>query len=149
MANIDVVKAKIQRILVEELELNVMLRPGGIEVKFESTAVHVIVGESGEGENARVLITIFAPMLYAVPESPEVYKWIATEGGSYNFGHALWRADDEHPDKGTIVFRHVLLGDYLDSAELSIAFMLIASTAEGLDDELKAKFGGLRRVDLG
>lgn len=148
MANIDVVKAKVQRILVEELELTVMLRPGSLEARFESTSVQVIVAETGEGDAARIFITIFSPMLVAVPESPEVYKWIATEGGSYNFGHASWRPDDEEPGKGTILFSHVLLGDYLDNAELSTAFMFLTSTVENLDDELKAKFGGLRWVDL-
>ena len=44
--------------------------------------------------------------------------------------------------RGTLVLRHTLLADYLDEPELSNAVRAIAFTADEIDNELKAKFGG-------
>ena len=46
-------------------------------------------------------------------------------------------------DEGiTVTFSHNLLGDYLDAEELMYAVGGVASSADELDDELVAKFGG-------
>lgn len=147
MADLDVVKAKVQRILVEDLELKVMLGSDLLEVRLDSALVRVNTYKSGDGDDDAVLIDTFSPMLFGVPETPEVLKWIATEGASYKFGHARWIADPETPGSGTIIFTHVLLGDFLDSDELKTAFVLLATTAEELDDQLMATFGGSRATD--
>ena len=41
-------------------------------------------------------------------------------------------------------FSQRLLGDYLDEEELTHTVVAIAGTADILDDELQAKFGGKR-----
>ena len=56
MSNFAIVKDKVQRILVDDMELDVRLISEGYQVRFESTAVNIRVFEQGEGDNARVLI---------------------------------------------------------------------------------------------
>ena len=53
----------------------------------------------------------------------------------------------EKEGKFTLWLTHSLLGDYLDIEELKSAVATMANTADRLDDELKAKFGGERYDD--
>lgn len=147
MGNAALVRDKVQRILVDDMELNVRLNSGGYQVPFQSTAVNIRVFEQGEGDSSRVLVKMWAPILRDVKEDPEMFRWIATEGTSYLFGNACWNPDPERPGFGMISFDHTLLGDYLDSAELRGALAALAVTANDLDDELQPRFGGLRFVD--
>ena len=147
MGNAAIVKDKIQRILVDDMELEVRLISGGYQVPFESTAVNIRVIEQGEGDDARVLLKMLAPVLRNVQETPDLFRWIATEGTSYLFGNACWNPDPDRPGYGMISFDHTLLGDFLDSAELRGALGAVAVTANDLDDELQPRFGGQRFVD--
>lgn len=147
VSNIAVVKDKVQRILVDDMELDVRLISEGYQVRFESTAVNIRVFEQGEGDSARVLIKMWAPVVRNVGESPELFRWIATEGTSYLFGNACWNPDPNRPGFGMVSFDYALLGDYLDGPELRGALAAVAVTADELDDELQQKFGGQRFID--
>ena len=111
MGNAALVRDKVQRILVDDMELNVRLNSGGYQVPFQSTAVNIRVFEQGEGDSSRVLVKMWAPILRDVKEDPEMFRWIATEGTSYLFGNACWNPDPERPGFGMISFDHTLLGD--------------------------------------
>ena len=52
------------------------------------------------------------------------------------------------PSRREAWFEHVVLGDDLDPGELETAIEIVASTADGHDDELAAAFGGRRYADL-
>jgi len=52
------------------------------------------------------------------------------------------------PSRREAWFEHVVLGDDLDPDELETAIEIVASTADGHDDELAAAFGGRRYADL-
>jgi hypothetical protein len=55
----------------------------------------------------------------------------------------------DYEDKGKvqIIFEVTIPGDNLDPGELKQALVAVAITADVLDDELKAKFGGMRVED--
>jgi hypothetical protein len=46
-------------------------------------------------------------------------------------------------------FQHAVLGDDLDMVEFEAAIEVVATTADGSDDALVERFGGLRYADLG
>ena len=79
-------------------------------------------------------------MLCGVPLTPELYKWVATEGQAYFFGHP--GVVERENGLGDIHFRHNLLGDFLDPEELKWGVLALGDTADDLDDELQARFGG-------
>jgi len=47
-----------------------------------------------------------------------------------------------------VIFEVSLPGDTIDPGELKQGLIAVASAADDLDDELKAKFGGKRIEDL-
>jgi hypothetical protein len=49
---------------------------------------------------------------------------------------------------GILGFEHAILGDHLDAPELHQAVAAVGFTADRLDDELQARFGGKRLADL-
>lgn len=150
MATTEQTWAKVQRLLTGPLGLNISMGSDNIQVRFAdtSTAVNINVkdwGTNREGD-PETLVQIWAPVLRDVRPSPEVYEWIAREGGSYFFGHV--RAVDG-PEAGTVVLimSHTLLGDFLDARELEAALYGILGSADQLDDTLKERFGGKRWSD--
>lgn len=148
MSSAAAVRDKVQRILVEEMDVEARLIPDGFQVPYASTAVNIRVIEQGDGEpSARVLVSLSAPTLRHVKASPELFEWIATEGGTYFFGHAIWTQYSDEPGLGIVTFEHTLLGDFLDTAELAGALVALANTSDDLDDELQKRFGGKRFVD--
>jgi len=46
-----------------------------------------------------------------------------------------------------ILFKHTLLGDYLDPDEIEAAVILVAFSADDIDDEIAKLFGGTRFSD--
>ncbi len=50
-------------------------------------------------------------------------------------------------DKGAIWFNHNLLGEFAAPDELEAALAAVAHTADGLDDEIKGRFGGRLYTD--
>ena len=135
------VNEKVRRILMD-WGLNVRLTPGGYQIPYESTAVNISVVEQED----RTLIQFWAPVLSGLKGTPELFEWVATAGQAYFFGASRLV---QPSDDGTylLVFEHTLLGDFLDTEELKQVVGALANTADGLDDELKPRFGGSRFVD--
>lgn len=147
MSSAALVRDKAQRMLVDELNLNVRLISNGFQVPFESTAVNIVVIEQGEGDASQVLLKMWVPVLRDVRETPELFRWVAVKGTAYVFGHACWNPDEDYPGTGMRSFDHTLLGDYLDLPELHAALGALATTADEVDDSLHHRFGGQRFVD--
>ncbi|MGB7983397.1 MAG: hypothetical protein WCF36_21675 [Candidatus Nanopelagicales bacterium] len=133
----DAVMLKIQRFLSEE-DLFVRLSGDGLVVPYDSTAVFISVLEQKE----RSLVRFTAPVILEAPDTPELTRWVATDGQQYFFGAAALRMRAE----GTVdvVLDHTLLGDFLDREELHAVIGALANTANDLDEQLKGKFGGRR-----
>ena len=114
---------------------------GGYSFRFESTRVFVDIVEVGSEEHRRSLVHITAPFLQRAPISPELFEWVARSCDDWMFGHLGMSVDDE--DKTCIVvLTHTLLGDYLDPEEFNQALIAVTTTANDIDDDLVARFGG-------
>ncbi len=85
------------------------------------------------------LVTVFAVTNKHVPKTPELFEYLVAHSENYVFGRLGAWLDDDH---AWVVFRQTLLGATLDPIELKNAVGAVASVADELDDEIKARFGG-------
>lgn len=135
---VAVTKEKVQR-YVTDLAGSVSIdRDGDFHIRNGSS--HVFLSVTPFGENNSI-VRIFAPINRDVPESPELYKYVASSGSRFAFGSISAR---EENGKVHLYLGHALLGEFLDPEELTAALSAIAYTADLVDDEIKAKFGGTR-----
>ena len=157
--NLLLVKDKVQRFSTQ-LFNNVQLDDeGGLSISYESTHIFVSCSELDqsvpelnefrrENELSNTVVNIWAMVLREVKGTPELFKWIATEGQTFYFGRFKAAELDDAPGKYIIVFEHNLAGDTLDAGELKAAMFNVATTADNEDDELKKRFGGKTVEDL-
>lgn len=152
MADVDTTMMKVQRLLTGPMGLRIALQGETITVTFSDSSTRVNLNFSAWGQNkagdASTLIQLSAPLLWEVDPSPTLFEWVAREGGKYYFGHVTVFDDQSAPGKLFLMMKHTLLGDYLDEEELHWALYTLLQTADGLDDELKGKFGGKRLADF-
>jgi len=151
MSTVELTRMKIQRMLTGPMGLRVVLEGDAIEIRFSDSSTRLRIqvlpwGQDEEGET-RAAVLVTAPILYEVPVSPELFEWIAREGGARWFGHVEAQGE-EGSETVHLVFSHTLLGDYLDQAELETAMWGILQVADGWDDELQERFGGRRWADV-
>jgi hypothetical protein len=124
-------------------------KDGTDSVAFGSTWCHVSCSPHGDCEvhgNDSVIVCLAAPVLFNVPITDELCRWVATDG-DYLFGRVKVHPDDTG-SVGTVALEHAILGDHLDAEELVWAVSAIGLTADRLDDELQALFGGQRSLDM-
>lgn len=130
-----VVKDKVQRYLTDLLQNVQIDRDGDFNFRHGSARVFVRVAPMGED---RTLVAVWAETNLEVPPSPELYQYIAA-GNRYSFGCLRCREAD---GKVSIILGHSLLGDFLDPDELKMTVVLVAQSADEVDDEIMTKFGG-------
>ena len=130
-----VVKDKVQRYLTDLLG-NVQIDRDG-DFNFRHGSAHVFVRVTPLGDE-RTFVAVWAHTNHEVPPSPELYEYIAT-GNQYRFGYLRCR---EENGKVSVVFAHNLLGDFLDPDELKMTVVLVAQTADEVDDAIVTRFGG-------
>jgi hypothetical protein len=124
-------------------------KDGSGSVAFGSTWCHVSCVPHGDCEvhgNDSVIVCLAAPVLFKVPFTEELCRWVATDG-DYLFGRMKVHPDDSG-SLCTVALEHAILGDHLDAEELVWAISAVGLTADGLDDELQALFGGQRSHDM-
>lgn len=117
--------------MVEELE------NGDIAVRYGSARVTVHTQVFDEDSS---LVVLDAPLVSGVTLTPDVYEHVATAVTEEGIGHLCL---ETHGDgTATIHFRHSLLGEYLEGAELRMSVVAVALLGDQMDDELAARFGG-------
>jgi hypothetical protein len=130
-----VLKDKVQRYLNDAVGRVEIDRDGDFTFQFGSSRIFIRCDALGE-EHSVVRFTML--LLIDVPPTPELYRYVATEG-SYTFGHL---AIGEQDGRATIFYSHSLLGDYLDPEEFHAAVGAMVNTGDDLDNQLKQMFGG-------
>lgn len=149
MADLNEVTAKVQRILAKNWRVE-LSASGGFYVRLESTGCRITChqkpDDDDDGDERPVYIAIRAAILFEVPVTDDLFRWVATEGAGYRFGNAHLFLD-ESETTAHLFFSHTLLGDYLDEDELNYAVAAVGFTADRLDDELLPLFGGRRAAD--
>ena len=152
MADVDTTMMKVQRILTGPMGLRISLQGNTISVSFTDSSTRINLNFTDWGTNkagdASTLVGVSAPLLWEVEPTPQVFEWIAKEGGKFYFGHVTAYDDSSAPGKLFLMMSHTLLGDYLDEEELHWALYTLLQTADKLDDELQGKFGGKRLSDF-
>ena len=142
MTTVDEVTAKVQRIL-QNRGLFVELRGGEFWVPYESTRCRVSVKKFGTD---KTVVDLAAIVLGDVKVTGKLLEYIGQRSSDFIFGN-LALLHIEGQKEGIVIFRHAILGDYLDEEELMTSLAAVVTTADQLDDELKAKFGGRRAID--
>jgi len=113
---------------------------GEIHFRWGSARVFVDCRRFGDEES---IVYISIPLLFNLEPTPELFRHVALHADDWYFGH-LNLSENKDDKRLRLWLSHALLGDYLDVEELKSAVAAIAKTADTLDDELKATFGGER-----
>jgi hypothetical protein len=131
-----VVKDKVQTYLRELVGSYEVDSDGDYTFRDGSARIFVSVREMVE----HAYVEIYSILTVDIPETPEIYEYVATKSGSYYFGGLGVR---KQPENGVrVILSHGLMGDYLDPEELKLAVVLLARTADELDTEIRERFGG-------
>ena len=140
-SNATTVADKVQRYLLDMGLRGVELLPdGGWTFRMQSARIFVrIIEHQIRNEETSTIVSLFAPIVIDAKASDELWKFVATSSDNWLFSH-LTASEDE--DGVTLGLAHRLLGDFLDPAELQIATGALAWTAQEIDDDLVARFGG-------
>jgi hypothetical protein len=113
------------------------LPSGDVAVRYGSAQVTVTVRRFDEDSS---LVVLDAPLVSGIAPSAELYEYVATATPEQGLGHlGLAIATD---GTATIHFRHTLLGEYLEPAELRLSVVAIALLGDRMDDALAERFGG-------
>lgn len=105
-----------------------------------STRVFIDARMHSNGEAALCVVT--GIIAWEVPPTPQMWEYAVREAGGYYFGHVIVWDDADIPGTVDVAFRHTLLADYLDKEELMYAVWAVGSTADDLDEDFVARFGG-------
>ena len=143
-ADVVQLKERVQRLLIDQNGSVSIDRDDDFFVRRGSAVVYIRVMPWGDSST---IVKVWSILVTQIPLTVDVYRWAAVDGQAYWFGHARVVEDeptDGQPLTGRIQFEHVLLGDVLDADELGAAVHGVASSADELDDDLVARFGGTR-----
>jgi len=158
-ADLLLVKDKVQRFAKQFFNVIQIDDDGDLRIPYESTHVVISVFELNlsdpdvaafhkDNDISKTIVNLFALVLWGVKTTPELFKWIATEGQEFDFGAFRVIIDPENPKTCNIQFQYRIAGDTLDPGELKNALASVAFVADAQDDQLQAKFGGKRTADL-
>jgi hypothetical protein len=156
MSNLLVVRDKVTRFAKEVFNVVMIDDDCDLVIPYESTKIFIRTLEReispdmeefwSENQLSRTAVYVWAPTIFDVKPSNELYKWVATEGTDFFYGHCKV---SPFGDNGNVqvIFEITIAGDTIDPGELKQALLAVATTADDLDDVLKAKFGGKRVED--
>lgn len=153
MTELLVVKDKVQRALSQVFTI-VNVTDTGYTVPYESTMCWVEFFEVTDPEARAfrqeldlptIIITFWAVVAADVRASDAMFKWIATEGHAYDYGavKALQRDDGLY----NVLFQYNLAGESVDPMEVKNALLSVCTTADEIDEQFVATFGGRRYAD--
>jgi Putative bacterial sensory transduction regulator len=126
--------------IMSELVGGLQLNPGG-DLSFRYETVKVFVNVRPLGDDSTV-VNVFSITNAELTPSPELFEFVARHSDDWMFGHLALLDEGENSTEVALVFRHTLLGDYLDPEELAAAVAAVATTADTIDDQVKEQFGG-------
>lgn len=148
---LDTVTLKVQRILTQHLGYKFQMQGDVMYLAFEdaSTVVTVRCVPFGSQDERlpQVLVHILCPVLIDVKPTPELLEWVARNATTRWFG-ALGLENGSDSESVNLSLSQTLVGDTIDPMELALPLLLMLKTADELDDELQARFGGRRVADV-
>jgi hypothetical protein len=157
MSKLLVTKDKVTRFSKELFNVVMIDDDGDLVIPYESTQVFIRVFERevapenedfwNDNQISRTVVNLWAPVVVDVKPSNDLYKWVATEGQDFIYGHCKIL---DYSDQGNlqVLYEVTIAGDTIDPGELKQALLAVATTTDDLDDVLKGKFGGKRYEDV-
>jgi hypothetical protein len=157
--NLLLLNNKVQRFTKQLFEVVQIDDDGDLSIPYESTHIYVSCHELDQSspevnefrknnEISTTVVKVWAIVLRDVKGTSDLYKWIATEGQVFDYGRFRLIEHSDSSGNYNVIFENTFPGDHLDSGELKTALVAVAFTADGEDDDLKAKFGGKTVEDL-
>ena len=147
MPNAEQVKNKVLRMLMSHMDVG-LDDDGDIRIRHESAVCWVTVASWGEQTNdgSNTVVLVRAPIIWEVKRTPALYEWVANDGQNVMFGRVACRTASD-ASLTNVYFEHTLLGDNIDEPEIIHTVRLVITSANRLDDELVAKFGGRKSIN--
>ena len=87
-------------------------------------------------------IQVYSTVVLKVENTPDLMEYLLRANVDMRFG--AFGIDRD----GDVIFQHTIIGDTCDKAELKASIAAVAATADMKDDEIIAKFGGQRALDM-
>jgi len=118
---------------------------GDICIDQDGTLCYVSVEEFGKQmkQGNDILVKIYAPMVWDVPRTPALYKWVATEAQTdYLCRVACNENHAEDPKLTDIYLEHGMLGDNMQAAELITSVVYMIAIVNEVYPDIHEKFGG-------
>lgn len=154
MSELLVVKDRVQRALTSVFNI-VNVAENGFTVPYESTMCWVEFFEVTDPESRTfrqemdlptIGVLFWAVIAVELQPSDAMFRWIAVDGQTYDYGavKAVFRDDG----LCNVVFEYSLAGESVDPMEIKNALLTVCTTANNLDEEFVAKFGGKRYMDI-
>jgi hypothetical protein len=118
---------------------------GDICIDQDGTLCYVSVEEFGKQikQGNDILVKIYAPMVWDVPRTAALYKWVATEAQiDYLCRVACNENHAEDPKLTDIYLEYGMLGDNMQAAELISAVVYIIAVVNIIYPDIHETFGG-------
>lgn len=112
------------------------------ELPVGSTKVTVEVAGVGSG----VVVLIASPLALKVPPSPDLFEFVARQGGRPGLATMVVVDADEAGLVNVVVVHHIY-GNCLDRSELLTSVANVAGQADDADEIFVERFGGVRFSD--
>lgn len=120
-----------------------VVSPTKFELPVGSTKVSCEI--AGVGPFALVLVA--SPLALDVPPAPEVYEFVARQGGKPGLASMIV-VDADTPGLINVFVVHHIYGNCLDRSELLTSVANVAGQADDADETFVARFGGSRYSDV-
>lgn len=108
------------------------------------SALHL---ETSVIEGDHLKIEVFTPLLLDVPQTPDLFRFVAVEGARFHFGTMSLDVDEDGADgaeSGALLqFSHSLIADSLDRDTLLAVLWRVGATVIERSGELQRRFGGV------
>ena len=143
MANLQSVQQEVHRLLSQWMEVSDG-GDGDLIVFRGSTACGVSCDDSSP--DGSILVNAMSTVLFDVPLSDELCRWIVVEGSNNPMGKFVYLSGTG--PLGSLAYVHTILGDHLDAPELRWMVTMVVMYADLVDDALQDAFGGRRAIDI-
>jgi hypothetical protein len=141
MPSVDEVRSKVQRIL-QNKGLHIELKGEEFWVPYQTTRCRISVRPFGD----KTVVDLAAVVIGEVKVTSKLKEYIGERSAHFVLGNIALLHIDGQKD-GIVIFRHAILGDFLDEDELMTSLAAVVTTADELDEQLQKMFGGRRAID--
>ncbi|NBU62938.1 MAG: hypothetical protein EBS29_00270 [Chloroflexia bacterium] len=118
---------------------------GDIYVDQDGTICYVSIEEFGEQikKGNDILVKIYAPMVWDVPRTPALYKWVATEAQTDFLCRVACNENHAGDAKLTDIYlEHGMFGDNMQAEELLSSVVYMISVVNLSYQDIHDTFGG-------